>query len=39
MIIWPAVVCQMMVLTRQNVIKQIHEQADDALDKRPDEEE
>ena len=38
MVIWPAIVCQFMVLTRQNVIKQIHERADEALEQKPDEE-
>ena len=38
MVIWPAIVCQMMVLTRQNVIKQIHDQADEAMEKHPNEE-
>ena len=38
MVIWPAIVCQFMVLTRQNVIKQIHDQADEALEKLPNEE-
>ena len=38
MVIWPAIVCQMMVLTGRNVIKQIHEQADEALDRPTDEE-
>jgi branched-subunit amino acid transport protein AzlD len=39
MVIWPAIVCQMMVLTSRNVIKQIHDQADEAMEQQPNEKE